>query len=137
MSQQEERKNLGYLGEDFQFKLVHTFLEDKNFFKDLHNIVDQNMFTNPNLKIVVGVLKEYYETEELIPSYSMMKITLNNKARNDIEREMYSAIIDKIRETSSEGVDVIRDLAEKFFKQQNIIKTANEILRIAGKRILS
>lgn len=132
MSQQEERKNLGYLGEDFQFKLVHTFLEDKNFFKDLHNIVDQNMFTNPNLKIVVGVLKEYYETEEVIPSYSMMKITLNNKARNDIDRETYSSIMDKIQQTSSEGVDVIRDLAEKFFKQQNIIKTANEILRIAG-----
>lgn len=132
MSQQEERKNLGYLGEDFQFKLVHTFMGDKNFFKDLHNIVDQNMFTNPTLKIVVGVLKEYYETEEVIPSYSMMKIALNNKARNDIEREIYATVMDKIQETSSEGVDVIRDLAEKFFKQQNIIRTANEILRIAG-----
>ena len=132
MAIQEERKNLGYLGEDFQFKLVHTFLEDRNFFKDLHNIVDQNMFTNPTLKIVVGVLKEYYETEEVIPSYSMMKITLNNKAKNDVEREIYATIIDKIQTTTSEGVDVIRDLAEKFFKQQNIIKTANEILRIAG-----
>ena len=88
MAIQEERKNLGYLGEDFQFKLVHTFLDDRNFFKDLHNIVDQNMFTNPTLKVVVGVLKEYYESEEVIPSYSMMKITLNNKAKNDVEREI-------------------------------------------------
>lgn len=132
MAIQEERKNLGYLGEDFQFKLVHTFLDDRNFFKDLHNIVDQNMFTNPTLKVVVGVLKEYYESEEVIPSYSMMKITLNNKAKNDVEREIYATVMDKIQTTTSEGVDVIRDLAEKFFKQQNIIKTANEILRIAG-----
>lgn len=132
MSRQEERKNLGFLGEDFQFKLVHTFFDDKNFFKDLHSIVDQNMFTNPQLKTVVGVLKEYYETEEIVPSYTMMKIALNNKAKSDIEREIYSCIIDKIKDTSTEGVEMIRDLADKFFKQQNIIKTANEILRIAG-----
>ena len=132
MSKTENRKNLGYLGEEFQFKLVNTFLEDKDFFKDLSNIIDQNMFTNPLLKTVVGVMKEYHESEDVTPSYSMVTIALNHKAKNDIEREQYQEIIEKIKGTSSDGVDVIRDLAEKFFKQQNIIKTANEILRIAG-----
>ena len=127
-----ERQNLGYLGEDFQYKLIHTFMEDKDFFKDLNAIVDQNMFTNPMLKVFVGVMKEYYEREEAVPSYTMMGIALNNKAHNDIEKETYNAVLDKIRETEADGVDYIRDLAEKFFKQQNIVKTANEILRIAG-----
>lgn len=127
-----ERQNLGYLGEDFQYKLIHTFMEDKDFFKDLNVIVDQNMFTNPMLKVFVGVMKEYYEREEAVPSYTMMGIALNNKAHNDIEKETYNAVLDKIRETEADGVDYIRELAEKFFKQQNIVKTANEILRIAG-----
>lgn len=126
------RQNLGYLGEDFQYKLIHTFMEDKEFFKDLSNIVDQNMFTNPALKVFVGVMKEYYEKEETVPSYSMMGIALNEKSHNDIEKETYSAILEKIRNTESDGVEYVRQLAEKFFKQQNIVKTANEILKIAG-----
>ena len=128
----KDRQNLGYLGEDFQFKLIHTFMEERDFFKDLNPIVDQNMFTNPQLKVFVGVMKEYYEREEAVPSYSMMGIALNERSHNETEREIYKAIIDEIRKTPSDGVDYIRDLATKFFKQQNIVKTANEILRIAG-----
>lgn len=127
-----DRKDLGYLGEDFQYKLVHTFMEDKEFFKDLNNIIDQNMFTDSILKMYVGIMKEYYEREEAVPSYTMMGIALNEKAHNNIEKELYDATLNKILNTSSEGVDYIRDLAEKFFKQQNIVKTANSILKIAG-----
>ena len=127
-----ERKDLGYLGEDFQYKLVHTFMEDKEFFKDLNNIIDQNMFTNATLKVYVGIMKDYYEKNEAVPSYSMMGIALNEKANNNIEQEYYSETLKKILNTSSEGVEYIRELAEKFFKQQNIVKTANSILKIAG-----
>ena len=127
-----DRKDLGYLGEDFQYKLVHTFMEDKEFFKDLNVIIDQNMFTDSTLKMYVGIMKEYYEREEAVPSYSMMGIALNEKAHNNVEKEIYSETLKKIMETSSEGVDYIRELAEKFFKQQNIVKTANSILKIAG-----
>ena len=127
-----DKKNLGYLGEGFQYKLVHTFMEDKEFFKDLNNIVDQNMFTNASLKIYVGVMKEYYEREEAVPSYEMMGIVLNEKAHNEIEQRIFSETLAKIEKTSSEGVEYIRNLAEKFFKQQNIVKTANSILKIAG-----
>lgn len=127
-----DRKDLGYLGEDFQYKLVHTFMEDKEFFKDLNNIVDQNMFTDAALKTYVGLMKEYYEREEAVPSYIMMGIALNEKAHSDIEKEIFKETLDKIEKTSTEGVDYIRNLAEKFFKQQNIVKTANSILKIAG-----
>ena len=127
-----DRKDLGYLGEDFQYKLIHTFMEEKEFFKDIHTIVDQNMFTDPLLKTIVGVMKEYYEREEAAPSYEMMGIALNQKAHNEIERETYKEVLLKILNTPSDGVEYIRELAIKFFKQQNIVKTANEILKIAG-----
>lgn len=126
------KQNLGYLGEEFQYKLIHTFMEDKEFFKDLNGIIDQNMFTNPSLKVFVGVMKEYYEKHETVPSYTMMGIVLNEKSHNDIEKETYAAVIQKLIHTESDGVDYVRELAEKFFKQQNIVRTANEILKIAG-----
>ena len=128
----KDKKNMGYLGEDFQFRLVHEFISDKEFFTDLYDIVDQNMFTDPNLKTVVGVMKEHYAKYESVPSYSILKESLFARAKNEIEHEYYNEIVDKIHKISTDGVGYTRDLAFKFFKQQNIIKTANEILRIAG-----
>lgn len=128
----KERKDLGYLGEEFQYKLVHTFMEDKEFFKDLSSIIDQNMFTHPQLKIIVGEMKNYYEKREQVPSYDTMGIILSDRAFSDIEKEEYLANLKKIYSLKDEDREYIKDLSLKFFKQQNIIKTANEILRIAG-----
>lgn len=128
----KERKDLGYLGEDFQYKLVHTFMEDKEFFKDLSSIIDQNMFTNPQLKVIVGEMKNYYEKREQVPSYETMGIVLSERSFSEIEKEEYLSNLKKIFNMKDEDREYIKDLSLKFFKQQNIIKTANEILRIAG-----
>ena len=45
----KDNNMLGFLGEDFQYKVVHEFVEDKEFFKDLQEIINQNLFTDPNL----------------------------------------------------------------------------------------
>lgn len=129
---QKNRENLGYLGENFQYKLTHEFMENHTFFEDLSGILDQNMFTDPNLKTFVGVMKNYFERKGNTPSYEMMEIELRDISHSDKEVETYLAIIEKIKKTPSDGVERIRELAEKFFRQQNIIKTAHEILKIAG-----
>jgi replicative DNA helicase len=128
----QNKNNLGYLGEAFQYRLTHEFMENHTFFEDLSCILDQNMFTDPNLKTFVGVMKNYYERKGNVPSYEMMEIELRDISHSDKETETYLAILEKIKNTASDGVDRIRELAEKFFRQQNIVKTANEILKIAG-----
>lgn len=128
----QNKNNLGYLGEAFQYRLTHEFMENHTFFEDLSCILDQNMFTDPNLKTFVGVMKNYYERKGNVPSYDMMEIELRDISHSDKETETYLAILEKIKNTASDGVDRIRELAEKFFRQQNIVKTANEILKIAG-----
>ena len=130
---QKNRENLGYLGEDIQYKLVHEFMADHTFFEDLNPIIDQNMFTDPNLKTVVGVLKNYYEKYNVVPDYDVVGIELRDLAHSDKEIEIYVAILNKIRSISSSGVESTRDKAEKCFRQQNIVRTANEILKIAEK----
>ena len=129
---QNNKKDLGFLGEKFQYKLTHEFMENHTFFEDLSGIIDQNMFTDPNLKTFVGVMKNFFEREGNVPSYDMMEIELRDISHSDKEIETYLAIIEKVKNTPSDGVDRIKDLAEKFFRQQNIVRTANEILRIAG-----
>lgn len=128
----QKRSDLGYLGETFQYRLTHEFMENHTFFEDLSSIIDQNMFTDPNLKTLVGVMKNYYEREGYVPSYDMLEVELRDISHSDKEIETYLAILEKVRNSASDGVERTRELAEKFFKQQNIIRTANEILKIAG-----
>ena len=52
------KNNLGYLGVDFQYKLIKTFLDEPSFFRELYPIIDQNTFTDTTLKTFVGVLKD-------------------------------------------------------------------------------
>ena len=58
--QQLDKSNLGYLGIDFQYKLAKVFVEEPKFFEDSVQIIEQNAFTDPNLRDFVGAMKDYY-----------------------------------------------------------------------------
>lgn len=126
----KNRDNLGYLGPEFQYKLVRAFMDDHKFFVGINNIIDQNMFTESALRTYVGVLKEYYEVHEMIPSYQLMEIELRSKSKNDLEIQTYVDTLKKIKQTSNEGIDSIRDIADRFFKQQNLTKAINKISKV-------
>lgn len=126
----KSRDNLGYLGPEFQYKLVRAFMDDHKFFVGINNIIDQNMFTESALRTYVGVLKEYYEVHEMIPSYQLMEIELRSKSKNDLEIQTYVDTLKKIKQTPNEGIDSIRDIADRFFKQQNLTKAINKISKV-------
>lgn len=127
-----DKSNLGYLGEEFQYKLAKFFIEDHQFFEEISIIVDQNAFTDVILKRFVTELKNYYQKEGLVPSYEVIHMILNSSASSTIELEEYNALIDKLKRISYEGSDIIKENAVKFFKQQNLIRIANKTLEIAS-----
>ena len=128
-----DKNNLGYLGEDFQYKLVKTFIEEPRFFEKMEVIVDQNMFTESSLKNIVRIMKNYYKEKGVVPDYSVINTILGTTNTDEIslqiERERLASIKN---ETSFSGYDTVKELSEKFFKQQNMIKVANKVLRIVG-----
>lgn len=126
------KNTLGYLGVDFQYRLVNAFFERPNFFKDMYPIIDQNMFTDAYLKTIIGIMKDYFEKRESVLSYDMLKIKINERAYGEDENQFYQETIDKLKATSTEGIDEVEDMAEKFFKQQNWVRVANKIIEIAG-----
>lgn len=132
MMVQNNKTDLGFLGEDFQYKLAKEITDNKSLFKDLSDIIDQNMFTSPELRSYIGIMKEFYSQYDVVPSYDNIRIKLFEYSHSDTEKDFNSAIVDKVKNTSTEGSDYIKETAIKFFKQQNIIKTANQILKIAG-----
>lgn len=132
MSVQLDKSSLQYLGEEYQYKLVKEFMEDRNYFKDFAPIIDQNMFTGQYLRMYVGTMLEYLNKHGDVPSYSSMAVELRHKAHTQADIEICEGIIKKIKKTPSDGSEQTKELATKFFKQQNIIKAANEMLRLAG-----
>ena len=132
--QKLDKTNLGYLDVSYQYKLVKYFIEDSSFFENMVSIVDPNAFTEPALRNFVGIIKDKYLTNSVVPSYEMISIIVKSKAKNQIDIEECDALIHKLKfETSYEGNIEVKDIAVKFFKQQNMIKVANKILDIAGK----
>jgi replicative DNA helicase len=134
MGKNIDKNNLGYLGIDFQYKLAKIFVEQNGFFEEIVSIVDQNAFNDSLLRTFIGTLKDYYMRDNVVPSYELLNIILREKAKTKTEVEECDALIKKLKfETSYEGYDFVKDVALKFFKQQNLIKVANKILDIAGK----
>lgn len=129
MTAKLEKSNLGYLGVDYQYRLVKCFVEDSEFFGSISNIVEPSFFTEPMLRTIVSALKDSYKKNNLVPSYDLLKITLNSKAKSEIDIAEINEIINKLQhEITLEGYLEIKDLATKFFKQQNYAKIAKKII---------
>lgn len=134
MGKEVDKSNLGYLDLGFQYKLSKYFVEEPKFFEDISTIIDPNAFTDSLLRTFVGTIKDYYTNNGIVPSYEMIEIKLRERAKTKIELEESVALINKLKnDTSFEGNDTVKEIALRFFKQQNLIKAANKILEIAAR----
>lgn len=120
-------KDLGYLGPEFQYRLAHHFMEDKKYFSDMYEIIDNNMFTDPNLRRFTGTLMNYFDKHGIVPSYETIEIELRKEVKSEYDIELIVEIVQKIRDSTDEGVDTIKKTAHKFFKQQNYAKIVNKV----------
>lgn len=127
-----QKDNLGYLGVDFQFKLIKIFIEEPDYFVDFNSIINQNAFTETYLKTVVGVIKDYYKEYDIVPKYDTLLIKLREKAVTEDDLQYYEETVNKIKRASIEGLEEVGKIAERFFKQQEMIKGANKLKEIAG-----
>ena len=82
MSKQIDKTTLGYLGDEYQKLLVKAFIEDPTFFESLVSIVDQNMFTSPYLKRMVGFMKDHYDKHQVVLTYKDLNLLFRTKVSN-------------------------------------------------------
>lgn len=132
-SNRNDRSTLGYLGADFQLKLVKCFFEDQKYFSAIQDIVDQNMFSNEHLRRIVGFMKDRYNFNETVTTYFEMETIIRSKVSDAISVEQLLAHIDKIKEMDLSGMDLVEEESEKFFKQQNLTKAINKAQDIIKK----
>lgn len=133
MAKSTDRSTLGYLGEEFQIKLIKCFFEDRKFFTSLVHIIDQNMFTNEYLRTIVGILKDRYNKKDVVATYSEIDTLLRVEITNNVRLQYCLEMLKLIETTEVTGIDIIEEESEKFFKQQNLTRAINKAQDIIKK----
>ena len=118
------------MGPDFQEELVKCFIEDQPFFTELVDIVDQNMFTEEPLRRIVGLMKDRYSLNETVATYKDLDTLIRCKISDAVSVERCIAMLEKIKNCETRGIDLIEGESSRFFKQQNLIKAHNIVAEI-------
>ena len=128
-----DKTKLGYLGAEFQYRLVKMFIEEPKYFEKMESIVDQNMFTENSLRNIVRIMKDEFSEHGNVPDYVTINTILGVNNTDNISLTIDRECLEKVKtETILQDYDVVKETAERFFKQQNMIRVANKVLKIAG-----
>ena len=121
-----DKSNLAYMGQDFQYAAAKMLIEDQRLFRDLYKILDQNCFSDPVIRKIIGTEKDMYAKNKIVPSYSEIEMRIRSKEIDAIEVEYVEETIDKLKRTSSSGYVYIKEELINFFKWKYAILVFNK-----------
>jgi len=121
-------KDFNHLGPDFQLRLLKILIEDKEKFAHDIEFINQNAFTDPIHKDIVGFLKNFYNKNGYIPSYDLLSSLIGDITTDTIKLTEIRETISLLKSYSTEGQDVIKQKAIKFFQNKELTKFFNEQL---------
>ena len=127
------KDNLGYLGIDFQYRLVLQILTNRKFGESILEIVNPNYFEDSYVRIIVGVLKDAYEKHETIPDIGSLKSRLLENLNDDIERNQVFSHLRRIEEAELNDTFYIQETSIKFCKRQELKKALKQMDEIITK----
>jgi replicative DNA helicase len=127
------KDNLGYLGYDYQIRLVAQILTDKKFANNILDIIDPNYFEDETIRVIVSRIKEAKMIDDIAIDISSLEIRLLSDLTNDIQRRYIITNLTKIKEANLEDGFFIQEKAMNFCKQQELIKSMVEINKIISK----
>jgi len=123
-------KNFEYLGQTFQLQLLNQLIVDKDFAHSIIEVLEPNYFENKYFKLIVQMVKEYYQKFEHSPSFD----TLNQVAKSEIAQELLLKItldtISDIKNVDESGTQFVQEKALKFCKQQELQKVMEKAKKI-------
>ena len=89
-----DKNKLGYLGLDFQYRLLQQILIDRKFGETIIDILDPNYFEDSFLRIVGGKIKDNYEEYEVIPDINSLESILMESVNDDIDKQLEDLFYD-------------------------------------------
>ena len=112
--------NFGYLGYNFQIKLLNQIITDKKYCQTIIDVIDAKYFDNQYFKIIAQMTKKYYEKYQTPPTFD----TLNQLTKIEVSSEMAKkTIFDMILDVQNAPLDDylwVQEKGLKFCKQQEL-----------------
>jgi len=125
--------NFGYLGYNFQIKLLNQIITDKKYCQTIIDVIDAKYFDNQYFKIIAQMTKEYYEKYQTPPTFD----TLNQLTKIEVSSEMAKkTIFDMILDVQNAPLDDylwVQEKGLKFCKQQELKKAISKVNKILEK----
>lgn len=121
------KDKLGYLGIDFQYRLLQQILVDRKFGETIIDILTPNYFEDTFLRSVAGKIKDNYEKYEVIPDINSLESILFENIVDEVDKEMYISSLNRIKDAEQNNGLRTQDIALKFCKQQELKKAVREI----------
>jgi len=128
-----DKNSLGYLGVDYQYRLMGQILMDGVFGNLIIDIIDPNYFEDPNLRVIAASIKEAKKEYDIIPNIESLKIRLIENVNNDMQRRFIITQLEKIESVDLDDTLKTQDIAIRFCKQQELKKSIKEIQKIIDK----
>jgi replicative DNA helicase len=128
-----DKNSLGYLGYDYQLRLIAQILTDNQFANSIIDIVDPNYFEDPYLRVVAATIKDAKIKDDIIPDVGSLEFRLLEDVSDDIQRKYIIGQLRKIQEADLNDTIKVQDIAMKFCKQQELKKSVAEITKIINK----
>jgi len=125
------KDNLGYLGLDFQYRLILQILTDRKFAQSILDIISPNYFEDSYMRIIVATIKDAYEKHEAVPDVGSLRSRLLDNVQDEIDRNSVFSQLRRIEEAELNDTYYIQETAIKFCKRQELvkaIKSMNEII---------
>lgn len=126
----KNKNTLGYLGQAFQLKFIGQLLTDVKYANSVIELVKPEYFDDEKLRCIIMYIKDNYEQYETVPDYVGTEIILR-KELSGHQLEYCLQLLAKSKEFGFNNSLQIQDVAKTFFKQQETITVARQILKIA------
>ena len=127
------KESFGYLGADFQLRLVAQLILDNKFAESIIEIVDANYFEEQSLKLIVLTIKEAYQKDGVIPDMGSLEFRLLDEITNELDKKYALSQLKRIKEVNLNDALIVQEKAMKFCKQQELKKSIREIQVIIDK----
>lgn len=127
------KESFGFLGVDFQYRLIAQILSDNRFAESIIDIIDPNYFDSNSLKHIVLTIKEAHLKDNVIPDANSLEIRLNSSLINEVDRTWAIQELVNIKNANLNDTFFIQEESMKFCKQQELKKSIKEIQNIIDK----
>jgi replicative DNA helicase len=124
------KDNLGYLGDDYQIRLMAQLLTDSRFANSIIDIIDPNYFFDPYMRVIAAVIKDAHQKDDIVPDMGSIEFRLLEDVKDEVQQKFVIKQLSKIKNASLHDTLKVQDIAMKFCKQQELKKSIKQIQKI-------